>query len=103
MDAAGNALGVGNASYEVHIPVISYAEQDPEEWWTAVKAALAGAVAAAGITAPEIEGISFSGQMHGVVALDQDKQPVCPAIIHLDPPQRGNDHQHAVLDEKRTP
>ena len=84
MDRVGNALGVGNASYEVRIPMISRAEQDPEEWWTAVKTALAGSAAAAGIPASETDAVSFSGQMHGVVALDRDKQPVCPAIIHLD-------------------
>lgn len=84
MDQKGNALGVGNASYEVRIPMISRAEQDPEEWWTAVKTALAGAAAAAGIPASGIDAVSFSGQMHGVVALDREKQPVCPAIIHLD-------------------
>ena len=84
MDEAGNVLGVGNASYDVKIPMTSYAEQDPEEWWTAVKAALAGAAAAAGIPATRIDAVSFSGQMHGVVALDYEKRPVCPAIIHLD-------------------
>ena len=61
MDRVGNALGVGNASYEVRIPMISRAEQDPEEWWTAVKTALAGAAAAAGIPASGIDAVSFSG------------------------------------------
>jgi xylulokinase len=84
MDAAGRVLGVGNASYDVQIPLISYAEQDPEQWWTAVKTALARALSAADVPASRIEGISFSGQMHGCVALNQEMQPACPAIIHLD-------------------
>lgn len=34
--------------------------------------------------ANEIKGIGFSGQMHGLVALDQDYQVIRPAILHND-------------------
>ena len=95
MDAAGSVLGKGSAAYDLLIPQMAYAEQDPAQWWEAVKAALQGAAAAAGINPGEIEGISFSGQMHGLVALGADKKPVCNAIIHLD--QRSA----SVLEELR--
>ena len=95
MDETGNVLGTGNAAYGVRIPKISWAEQDPEEWWSAVQTALGKAADTAGIRPADIAGISFSGQMHGLVALDKDKKPVCPAIIHLD--QRAG----ALLEELR--
>lgn len=84
MDKDGKVLGIGRGSYAVEIPVSSYAEQDPEKWWEAVKLSIGEACAAAGIEPSAIEGIGFSGQMHGMVALDGDREPVCPAIIHLD-------------------
>lgn len=84
IDETGKTAGIGNASYGIQIPQISYAEQDPEEWWQAVKHSITEALKEAGIQGNEIKGIGFSGQMHGMVALDEHKKLVCPAIIHLD-------------------
>ncbi len=84
IDTAGRMAGIGNADYGIRIPHISWAEQDPEEWWEAVKSSIGQAMEKAGASGSEIMGISFSGQMHGMVALDENKEPVCPAIIHLD-------------------
>ena len=84
VDTEGTVLGTGNAAYGITIPAMSYAEQDPLIWWEAVKTAFAGAVSAAGISPALIAGVGFSGQMHGLVALDGEKQLVCPAVIHLD-------------------
>ena len=96
IDELGRTVGIGNASYGLQIPQISYAEQDPEEWWQAVKKSIAEALKKADIQSKEIRGIGFSGQMHGMVALDEQKKPVCPAIIHLD--QRSG----AELEEMRS-
>ncbi len=85
----GANLGVGNADYGLSIPKSGYAEQDPIAWWEAVKLALGRAAQKAGIALGAVDGIGFSGQMHGVVALDRDGQPVFPAVIHLD--QRSGD------------
>lgn len=84
IDEMGKTAGIGNASYGIQIPQIAYAEQDPEEWWSAVKHSIIEALKEAGIQGKEIKGIGFSGQMHGMVALDAQKKLVCPAIIHLD-------------------
>ena len=96
IDELGRTVGIGNASYGLQIPQISYAEQDPEEWWQAVKKSIAEALKKADIQSKEIRGIGFSGQMHGMVALDEQKKLVCPAIIHLD--QRSG----AELEEMRS-
>ena len=84
MEENGKTAGIGNASYGIQIPQISYAEQDPLEWWEAVKKSIKKALQEAGIQGRDIAGIGFSGQMHGMVALDENKQLACKAIIHLD-------------------
>lgn len=70
--------------YGIDIPVLGWAEQDPEEWWTSAKAAVQEAMRTCGVTGSQVKAIGFSGQMHGLVALGKDGRPVCPAIIWMD-------------------
>lgn len=84
IDETGKTAGIGNADYGIQIPEIAWAEQNPEEWWNAVKYSIREALEKSGLSGSEIIGVGFSGQMHGMVALDEKKQLVCPAIIHLD-------------------
>lgn len=83
----GVVKGIGLAEYPILTPRIGYAEQDPEQWWRATVNAVREALDKAGH--PEILGIGFSGQMHGLVLLDQRKNLVRPAIIWAD--QRSAD------------
>jgi xylulokinase len=83
----GVIKGIGLAEYPILTPRIGYAEQDPEQWWRATITAVRQALAEAGH--PEILGIGFSGQMHGLVLLDQRKNLVRPAIT----PLYGDRHQ----------
>ena len=83
-DAEGKTMGIGQVGYEVLTPELGYAEQNPEEWWDCTKQAIRQALEKAGISSADIASIGFSGQMHGVVAVDREGCPVCPAIIHLD-------------------
>jgi xylulokinase len=65
--------------YETMHPYPGWAEQDPHNWWEAVRWSLQSL---------ELEGeqvsIGLSGQMHGLVALDSYGQPVRPAMIWAD-------------------
>ena len=54
-----------------------WAEQDPEDWWRATEAALAR-------PRRRPASIGFSGQMHGLVALDERDQVLRPAILWND-------------------
>jgi xylulokinase len=78
----GALKGVGLAEYPILTPRLGYAEQNPEDWWRATVTAVHEALCEAGN--PEILGIGFSGQMHGLVLLDQDKRLLRPAIIWAD-------------------
>jgi xylulokinase len=83
----GSLKGVGMAEYPILTPRLGYAEQDPEQWWRATAIAVREALDNAGH--PEILGIGFSGQMHGLVLLDKRIDLVRPAIIWAD--QRSAD------------
>jgi xylulokinase len=88
----GVIKGIGLAEYPILTPRIGYAEQDPEQWWRATIAAVRQALAEA--DHPDILGIGFSGQMHGLVLLDKKTNLVRPAIIWAD--QRSADLLHEI-------
>ena len=68
--------------YSVSVPRPGWAEQQPEQWWQAVKSSIGRVVADA--EPGEIQAIGLSGQMHGLVALDAHGQVVRPAILWND-------------------
>ena len=84
VDEGGKTMGMGQSGYEVLTPRMGYAEQEPEVWWECTKQAVAGALGSSRVAAEDISGIGFSGQMHGLVALDREKHTIGRAIIHLD-------------------
>lgn len=61
-----------------------YSEQDPEEWVTQTTKGLSELVATFEGDPSDIEGISFSGQMHGLVLLDADNRVLRNAILWND-------------------
>jgi xylulokinase len=61
-----------------------YNEQNPEEWVAKTLQALQQLVAESGVNPAEIEGLSYSGQMHGLVLLDEKGQVIRPAILWND-------------------
>lgn len=76
------------ASYTESYPTLSGRdggfEQNPADWLGAVCAGTRRVMAMSGVKAPDIAGISLSGHMMGVVALDSDRRPLRPAILHSD-------------------
>ncbi|MDR1831341.1 MAG: xylulokinase [Fusobacteriaceae bacterium] len=84
MSEKGDPVGLGQAEYDIHTPKMLYAEQDTEAWWEATKAAAAEALREAKVPPEAIAAVGFSGQMHGLVALDKHKRPLAPAIIWMD-------------------
>jgi xylulokinase len=79
---AGKILGLGSAEYPILTPHPGWAEQDPEQWWSATVHAVRSALNAAG--QPEVLGIGFSGQMHGPAILDKQNRLLGNAIIWAD-------------------
>jgi xylulokinase len=78
IDPAGAVLAVREEPCPLSTPRPGWAEQDPEDWWRAAQAALAG------LGVEGIAGIGLSGQMHGLVALDAAGRVLRPAILWND-------------------
>src|SRR4249919_3731250 len=62
-------------------PQIGWAEQRPEDWWSAAARAVRLALSHANLRGPDIGCVGFSGQMHGAVMLDAAGDVVRPALI----------------------
>ncbi len=84
LNRSGKMTEAVSKRYRIDIPVLGWAEQDPEEWWTAARAAVQEVLCTYGAAGSQVKAIGFSGQMHGLVALGKDGRPVCPAIIWMD-------------------
>ncbi len=73
----GEIVARAEREYPLSIPRPGWAEQDPEDWWRATEAALAD-------LGVEPASIGLSGQMHGLVTLDEREQVLRPAILWND-------------------
>lgn len=61
-----------------------WAEQRPENWWHAAQEAIRGVLSQAAVTGADVRGIGLSGQMHGLVLLDEADRVIRPALIWCD-------------------
>lgn len=61
-----------------------WAEQDPDMWWTNLKAAIADCNVQLGDARHLIGAIGISYQMHGLVIVDREYRPLRPSIIWCD-------------------
>ena len=78
ISSEGDVLARAEEPYPLATPQPGWAEQDPEDWWRASEAALAE------VGGDGVAGIGLSGQMHGLVALDDADRVLRPAILWND-------------------
>jgi xylulokinase len=83
IDGTGAILARHTAGYPLSTPRPGWAEQDPADWWRAVRDGVRAVVAEIG---PDVTlaGIGLSGQMHGLVPLDAADRVIRPAILWND-------------------
>ena len=81
-DENGAVAASHTCLYPLEQPRPGWTQQDPEDWWQGTAEALRNVTAA--LNGGTIKGISFSGQMHGMVALDEAGSVVRPAILWND-------------------
>ncbi|PKN90467.1 MAG: xylulokinase, partial [Chloroflexi bacterium HGW-Chloroflexi-7] len=65
-------------------PHPQWSEQDPQDWWQAVSTSIKSALEIAKIRAEQIGAIGLTGQMHGLVLMDEDGKVLRPAILWND-------------------
>src|SRR5579872_987320 len=95
VDERGKIRGSFTAPHEdIQMERPLWAEQRPENWWDAAVEAIRGASADARIAARNIRGIGLSGQMHGLVILDENDEVIRPSLIWCD--QRSQPQVEAI-------
>jgi len=84
MNERGQVLGVASTEYPYQTPQPLWSEQDPGLWWHATVESIRQVLAKTGIQATGVKGIGLTGQMHGLVLLDEKGEVLRPAILWND-------------------
>ncbi|WP_433946035.1 xylulokinase [Paenibacillus sp. SN-8-1] len=84
VEQEGSIRGEASESYPLIQLKSGFSEQDPELWVTQTVKALKRLVTESKVPREDIDGISFSGQMHGLVLLDQEHRVLRHAILWND-------------------
>ena len=82
MDGAGKIQKIVSREYPLYFPNPGWSQQNPEDWYTEAIEGLKELTA--DCDKSQVAGISFGGQMHGLVILDRDDQVIRPAILWND-------------------
>lgn len=84
MDTEKGVMAIKAREYEVDIPQKGYAEQNPQLWWSSLVEILSALKEKHKNIYEAIAAVGYSGQMHGLVLVGENGNPVRPAIIWLD-------------------
>lgn len=84
IDHNGEVLGTASTPHDLSSPKPLWSEQDPEQWWVAAAQSIRNVLSQTGIPTSSIEAIGLTGQMHGLVLLDEDGNVLRPAILWND-------------------
>lgn len=82
MDAQGHIVNTISKDYKLYFPKPLWAEQDPQDWLEQSLLGIQEAIS--GLDVNSVFAIGFSGQMHGLVLLDEHDNVIRPAILWND-------------------
>lgn len=83
-DEKGNVITSATVEYPMYQPQNGYAEQEPIDWYNASISTIKTVITKSGVDNSDIVGIGLSGQMHGLVMLDENEDVIRPSIIWCD-------------------
>jgi len=83
LDELGRTVDEVTAEYGLRSPQPGWTEQDPDDWWSALREAL-GVLWSRGHSGDDIAAIGLTGQMHSLVVIDAAGEVLCPAILWSD-------------------
>jgi xylulokinase len=84
IDEQGTVVAVAASEYDFETPQPLWSEQDPALWWYGAIRSIRTVLEQSGIDPAAIHGIGLTGQMHGLVLLDQAGQVLRPSILWND-------------------
>ena len=82
MDEKGNIKKIVSKEYKLYFPHPGWSEQKPEDWFKQVIIGIKELIS--DCNKESVAGISFGGQMHGLVLLDDKDNVIRPAILWND-------------------
>lgn len=83
-DQGGQVMASATVEYPMMQPQNGWAEQDPADWWRAAVETIRQVLARSGVDAGDVKALGISGQMHGLVMLDEAGEVLRPSIIWCD-------------------
>ena len=100
MDGEGKIHKIVSKEYPLYFPHPGWSEQKPEDWYAQTIAGMKELLADADKS--QVAGISFGGQMHGLVILDKEDKVIRPAILWNDGRTwEENDYLNHVIGKER--
>ena len=84
IDDEGCVAASATTPLTVQTPKPLWSEQDPHEWWTGTAASVRKALSDAGAKGGDVAAVGLTGQMHGLVLLDGQRNVLRPAILWND-------------------
>ncbi len=84
IDESGKVVSVTTTALTLSTPRPLWSEQNPRDWWEAIKLSIRKSLADAQLSGPDIVAIGLTGQMHGLVLLDEKNEVLRPAILWND-------------------
>lgn len=102
IDTNGQVTAVASSPHTLQNPRPLWSEQNPQEWWSAVSTSIKSVLEKAGIGGERIEAIGLTGQMHGLVLLDEAGNVLRPAILWNDQRTQSQcDEIHQIIGKKK--
>ena len=80
----GEVIASGNGGYQVYYPHPGWAEQNPDEWWSAVCSAIGDVLKKGNVKPEEIKGIGVDGQSWSAIPIDKDGNVLTNTPIWMD-------------------
>jgi xylulokinase len=84
INAQGQVVSSANTPLTLSTPRPLWSEQDPQEWWAGTVKSIRQVLAQAGVNGEAVTAIGLTGQMHGLVLLDENGAVLRPAILWND-------------------
>ena len=101
LNSDGEVVSSVTKEYPLYFPQSGWSEQNPEDWYNQTIDALRELLR--GVDSKSVRAFSFSGQMHGLVMLDENDNVIRPALLWNDSRSQAqtdklNEHKDFLLD-----
>ncbi|MBR6570904.1 MAG: xylulokinase, partial [Clostridia bacterium] len=83
-DINGQPIASATVEYPMYQPHNGWAEQDADDWWEATKSTVRTVLEKSGVDAADVKGLGISGQMHGLVLIDENGNSLCRSLLWCD-------------------